>query len=308
LSAAGEVISSPSCLLLDEPTSGLSAADGFVLVRVLRDLVETGDVDVILCTVHQPRSDIFGLFTHLHLLCAGESVYNGPVLDALPFFERVSSMECPSGMNAADWIMDLVSIDQSTYLSSLDIHVAPKAMSKGQLHEAILLSATTRSTSESTRRSAALTTTDALVMHASPNLIRGPTKLDGNMTFQRKTTSWILGFWKDVRILFRRNSIECRRSWKGIGVSMCNLGLLVIVLGLVWSQAPNDKSVTSQFQLQNLIYISVGITSNHVTVELPLILKEKEIFRKEYNAGCRASEFLSLNFFNLLVSLLNFCC
>ncbi len=304
------MISSPSCLLLDEPTSGLSAADGFVLVRVLRDLVETGDVDVILCTVHQPRSDIFGLFTHLHLLCAGESVYNGSVPNALPFFERVSSMECPSGMNAADWIMDLVSIDQSTYLSSLDSHVAPKAMSNEQLQEAIFLSATTMSsTSESTRRSAALTTADALlVLHASPNLVRGPTKLDGSTTLQQKTTSSILGFWKDVRILFRRNGIECRRSWKGIGVSMCNLGLLVIVLGLVWSQAPNDKSVTSQFQLQNLIYISVGITSNHVTVELPLILKEKEIFRKEYNAGCRASELLLLNFFNLLVSLLNFCC
>jgi ABC-type multidrug transport system ATPase subunit len=269
LSVAGEIISSPSCLFLDEPTSGLSAADGFVVIRALRNLVHTREVDVVLCTVHQPRSDIFGLFTHLLVLSAGETVYNGETSGAMPFFEKVSGKVCPPGANAADFFIDLVSTEHTSSLSSLGMSTASTSMSKEQLRLAIV------SCREACQQQGS----------ASP---KKSGSLPPAAEMSEVATSWSAAWWgmvKDFRIILRRDVIDYRRAWKGICTSVGNLALLVVFLGLVWSQSPKGDDVTSQFQLQNLIYISLGITSNHVTIELPLILREKEMFRKEYNAG-----------------------
>ena len=60
----------PSVLFLDEPTTGLDAYSSLLLVRALRSLSLSGRT--VLCTIHQPRPDIFTLFDTLLLMSAGE--------------------------------------------------------------------------------------------------------------------------------------------------------------------------------------------------------------------------------------------
>ena len=60
----------PSVLFLDEPTTGLDAYSSLLLVRSLRTLADSGRT--VLCTIHQPRPDIFSLFDTLLLMSAGE--------------------------------------------------------------------------------------------------------------------------------------------------------------------------------------------------------------------------------------------
>ncbi len=57
-------------LFLDEPTTGLDAYSSLLLVRALRSLSLSGRT--VLCTIHQPRPDIFALFDTLLLMSAGE--------------------------------------------------------------------------------------------------------------------------------------------------------------------------------------------------------------------------------------------
>lgn len=60
----GEVlITDPGLLFLDEPTSGLDAATSLSVIQTLRTLAASGRT--IVCTVHQPRSNIFTLFDKL---------------------------------------------------------------------------------------------------------------------------------------------------------------------------------------------------------------------------------------------------
>lgn len=56
-----EIITSPSLLFLDEPTSGLDSYSAYNCVQLLKDIAKQ-DQTTVLCTIHQPSSEIFYLF------------------------------------------------------------------------------------------------------------------------------------------------------------------------------------------------------------------------------------------------------
>jgi len=45
---------------MDEPTSGLDARAAAIVMRSMRNIVDTGRT--VVCTIHQPRIDIFDAF------------------------------------------------------------------------------------------------------------------------------------------------------------------------------------------------------------------------------------------------------
>lgn len=61
----------------------------------------------IICTIHQPTSDIFELFTHVILMDAGRIIYQGSSNDALLFFKKIN-MECPKNTNPSDYFIKAV--------------------------------------------------------------------------------------------------------------------------------------------------------------------------------------------------------
>ncbi|EGC40363.1 ABC transporter G family protein [Dictyostelium purpureum] len=98
------LITSPSIILLDEPTSGLDSSSAKTVMDTLQELSQTKNVTVI-CTIHQPRSEIFKMFTKCMVLTEGRLVYYGnkPV-------EHFSSLgyPFPDLTNPADYILDSV--------------------------------------------------------------------------------------------------------------------------------------------------------------------------------------------------------
>ena len=91
VSIAMELLSDPSVLFLDEPTSGLSSYDALQVVQLLRRLADRGKT--IICTIHQPSTDIFKEFDGLLLVGRdkgnhpGMLVYFGPAYPAaIDFF------------------------------------------------------------------------------------------------------------------------------------------------------------------------------------------------------------------------------
>lgn len=54
-----QMLSNPSVLFLDEPTTGLDATSAFQLMKTLKSLAKKGRT--IITTIHQPRSEIWGL-------------------------------------------------------------------------------------------------------------------------------------------------------------------------------------------------------------------------------------------------------
>jgi ABC transport system ATP-binding/permease protein len=92
LNIAMELLSDPNVLFLDEPTTGLSSYDAFQVVKVLRQLADTGKTVVL--TIHQPSIDIFKVFDNLAMVSrdkgsknSGSLAYYGPAFpDSIQFF------------------------------------------------------------------------------------------------------------------------------------------------------------------------------------------------------------------------------
>lgn len=71
LTIAVELVANPSIIFMDEPTSGLDARAAAIVMRTVRNTVDTGRT--VVCTIHQPSIDIFDAFdevcnfyTHSH--------------------------------------------------------------------------------------------------------------------------------------------------------------------------------------------------------------------------------------------------
>ncbi len=72
-----ELVTRPSVIFLDEPTSGLDSFAAYNVVRILRNLSRAGGGTTVLCTIHQPSSEVFNVFDSLTLLAGGSTVYHG---------------------------------------------------------------------------------------------------------------------------------------------------------------------------------------------------------------------------------------
>ena len=98
------MVTGPQIVFLDEPTTGLDSHNALRVMKSLKNLCSKHNVTVI-CTVHQPRSNIFHLFDNIMLLDAGRTVYFGA--DPVRYFRQLG-MDCPHYMNPADFLLDII--------------------------------------------------------------------------------------------------------------------------------------------------------------------------------------------------------
>ncbi|CAM6086145.1 unnamed protein product [Calypogeia fissa] len=112
VSIAIELLTSPTLIFLDEPTSGLDSASSFHVIKTLKELGQSGR-RTILCSIHQPSSEVFDLFDDLCLLSDGQQVYYGPLPQTLAFFER-NGFPCPPLRSCADHYLHCVNSDFDT--------------------------------------------------------------------------------------------------------------------------------------------------------------------------------------------------
>lgn len=56
----------------------------FYNVQVLKNMANKGKV--VVCTVHQPSSQVFAMFDHVLLMAEGRAAFMGPTSKALDFF------------------------------------------------------------------------------------------------------------------------------------------------------------------------------------------------------------------------------
>jgi len=98
-----EIITQPSILFLDEPTSGLDFFSAESLVKVLRTLGAANNCP-ILCTIHQPASEVFFLFHSVIFLKSGRVFWQGPVQTLSTSMEQLGH-KVAEGYNVADRVM-----------------------------------------------------------------------------------------------------------------------------------------------------------------------------------------------------------
>ncbi|XP_046443611.1 protein white-like isoform X5 [Daphnia pulex] len=100
LAFACEVLTNPSLMFCDEPTSGLDSFMAQNIVQALKNLASAGKT--VICTIHQPSSEVFAMFDRILLMAEGRTAFLGPIDDCLHFFST-QGMPCPANYNPADF-------------------------------------------------------------------------------------------------------------------------------------------------------------------------------------------------------------
>ncbi|XP_063682664.1 uncharacterized protein LOC134817454 [Bolinopsis microptera] len=115
LCVALQLIDYPSIIFLDEPTSGLDSTSSYELMAMLSKLQVSKRCIVL--TIHQPRQEIFHLFTHILLLVGGQVAFYGSPLKAYGVLEtalKKNNVEIKDFVgdadikNEADLLMDML--------------------------------------------------------------------------------------------------------------------------------------------------------------------------------------------------------
>jgi ABC-type multidrug transport system ATPase subunit len=107
-SLAIQLLANPSILWLDEPTTGLDATSAYQLVNTLKNLAQKGRT--IVTTIHQPRSEIWGLCNRVVLLTQGSCAYSGTTSGCISHFASLG-FELPPFCNPAEHIIDIAAVD-----------------------------------------------------------------------------------------------------------------------------------------------------------------------------------------------------
>lgn len=98
------LLKNPAVVVLDEPTSGLDAVKAMEVLETCEQLTRHGRT--IICTIHQPRLDIYNMFSHVMYVAMGEVVYVGPPQMSVPVLEQASGRRVGQNENPADFVLD----------------------------------------------------------------------------------------------------------------------------------------------------------------------------------------------------------
>ncbi|KAJ3692072.1 hypothetical protein LUZ60_012422 [Juncus effusus] len=140
LTIAVELVANPSIIFMDEPTSGLDARAAAIVMRTVRNTVDTGRT--VVCTIHQPSIDIFEAFDELLLLKrGGQVIYSGQLgrfsHKMIHYFEQIPGVpKIKDKYNPATWMLEVSSIaaevrlgiDFAEYYKSSELYRQNKEM------------------------------------------------------------------------------------------------------------------------------------------------------------------------------------
>ncbi|RYR75236.1 hypothetical protein Ahy_A02g009904 [Arachis hypogaea] len=120
LTIAVELVANPSIIFMDEPTSGLDARAAAIVMRTVRNTVDTGRT--VVCTIHQPSIDIFEAFDER----GGQEIYVGPLghrsRQLINYFESIDGVsKIKDGYNPSTWMLEVTTPAQELNLG-VDFH------------------------------------------------------------------------------------------------------------------------------------------------------------------------------------------
>ncbi|XP_055598771.1 ATP-binding cassette sub-family G member 1-like [Uranotaenia lowii] len=237
LSVAVELITNPAVMLLDEPTSGLDSVSSLQLVSHLKSLAMGGRT--IVCSIHQPASNLFQLFDDVLLLVRGRCLYSGSVSGMVPTLESAGFV-CPEYYNPADFAIEVMTSDAEEAKKTLIDRTSEELR---ELFEG---------------------PTSSPTIGRSENV---------------RTGRYQIPFWYQFMILLKRSAISTTRDEFFLKIRVGLTIALGPVFGIIYYNAGNDASkvvanIGMYFQLFAFNYFPNAIAMINYTEEANVAVKE----------------------------------
>jgi ABC-type multidrug transport system ATPase subunit/ABC-type multidrug transport system permease subunit len=277
------LISNPACLFLDEPTSGLDTFTAFKVVKILKDVAQTGRT--VVATVHQPSAELFFMFDDLLLLAEGRTVYHGPTKDMVAYFEHTFGYLAPKYNNPADWTFsyilnafrdDEAHSDSDSEAATNDVkYGGPPIQPKPVLGTASARIQNLLDTWPTTPEASIVDSQLRMIKHGGLN-----------SSIQSVQTNTMRNFWIQFQYLFSRSA---KNAWRNKLVIKAKAGqaiFLALFLGLAYLNIPGmDPSVQTQNFVGIIFFLATtNIMSSSMSV-LSVFAQEKVVFKREFGSS-----------------------
>ncbi|PAV56537.1 hypothetical protein WR25_14910 [Diploscapter pachys] len=223
LTFACELLSNPALLFCDEPTTGLDSFMAESVIHVLSTLSTANRT--IICTIHQPSSQLYSMFNKVIFLACGKTAFLGSPTQAIEFFASCGHV-CPRNYNPADLIIHKLAVvpneedeciqrieditrkfEQSVYGTRLDSQLA--SVTEGRMPE-------------KRRQANICTQINALLQRATIDTVRNPSLARAKM-IQKSVMGLFVG------LLYFQTKLDA------IGVTNINGALFYLVCELTYS-------------------------------------------------------------------------
>ncbi|XP_006826033.1 protein white-like [Saccoglossus kowalevskii] len=259
LAVASEIITNPPLLICDEPTTGLDSFMARTVVSKLSDLASAGHA--VICTMHQPASEVFCDLDHIMFLTEGRCAYMGPATEAVDYFAKYG-YKCPDMYNPSDYFIETLSItkdiddaDRQQVEPLCDCYDVSQYKSK--VHE---------------------------VIH--DQMLRGRIRRKSIMNRLHPTSSspYKNGWLQQFMALMWRGSLQVLRDPGRMKLRIINSVITAIFVGIVSFQIP--YTVSGAQGIQGLLYVMlylIGVDSYYLTIRT--IQPESIMFFREHFNG-----------------------
>ncbi|CAL9065698.1 unnamed protein product [Musa banksii] len=257
LTIAVELVANPSIIFMDEPTTGLDARAAAIVMRTVRNTVDTGRT--VVCTIHQPSIDIFEAFDELLLMKReGQVIYAGSLgrhsHKLIDYFEAIPGVpKITEGYNPATWMLEISSpsVETSMNLDFAEVYARSPLYQKNQ----------------QLIKELSIPTLDSKDLSF-------PTKYTQSFSTQCNAC-----FWKQYWSYWRNPQYNATRLF------------MTIVIGLIfgtmfWQKGGEISKQQDIFDILGAIYAAIFFlgASNAIAVQ-PIVGIERTVFYRERAAG-----------------------
>ncbi|MEW5304769.1 MAG: hypothetical protein WDW36_007357 [Sanguina aurantia] len=278
LSLGMEMITNPSILYLDEPTSGLDTYTSYKVAKILSSVSHRHHRTVV-CTIHQPSSDIFHEFDDLIVLAEGQILYQGLAEKMVEYFGSIGYV-CPHYTNPADYLfMDILNTSTKGNDAAFDFMTRASAQDLVALegHKARVKSAEEGRMSElvaSWHKSAA--GKDIAQMMADPKMLI--TTGISSQALQQQASIPL-----QFHLLALRSGKNMWRNSLILKAKLAQTVFLSVIVALIFLHIKPDL-VGVQDREGSLFFIVVSGIFSSLTGTLTVFGAEKVVFTREYGS------------------------
>ncbi|KDO73303.1 hypothetical protein CISIN_1g000860mg [Citrus sinensis] len=257
LTIAVELVANPSIIFMDEPTSGLDARAAAIVMRAVRNTVDTGRT--VVCTIHQPSIEIFEAFDELLLMKRGGRVIYGGKLGVhsqimIDYFQGLDGIPLiPSGYNPATWVLEVTT---TAVEEKLGVDFANVYKNSEQYREV-----------ESSIKSLSVPPDDS-----------EPLKFASTYS-QNWLSQFFICLWKQNLVYWRSPQYNA--------VRLAFTTVAALILGSVfWDVGSQRDSSQSLFMVMGALYAScLFLGVNNAASVQPIVSIERTVFYREKAAG-----------------------
>ncbi|KAJ4725593.1 Pleiotropic drug resistance ABC transporter [Melia azedarach] len=257
LTIAVELVANPSIIFMDEPTSGLDARAAAIVMRTVRNTVDTGRT--VVCTIHQPSIDIFESFDELLLMKRGGRVIYGGKLGVhsqimIDYFQGLDGIPpIPSGYNPATWMLEVTT---PAFEEKLRVDFADVYKNSGQYREV-----------ESSIKNLSV-----------PPAGSEPLKFASTYA-QDQLSQFLICLWKQNLVYWRSP------QYNAVRIGFTTVAALIFG-SIFWDVGSQTNSTQGLFMVMGALYAScLFLGVNNASSVQPIVSIERTVFYRERAAG-----------------------